>query len=87
MPTAHIKLKEIHNKSPNNLQQTDGSSKSLNEPGKNTHTGMFLPKDSGVFPPIKCNIEEKYQNYYPTDKSAQSGKKYALRDELISKVV
>jgi hypothetical protein len=87
VPTAHIKLKEIRKKSPSNLQQTDGSSISLNEPGKNTHTGIFMPKDSGVFPPIKGNIEEKYQNYYPADKSAHSPKKYAMRDELISKVV
>ena len=86
MPTAHIKLKELHNKSPEIVQQTNGSTKSLNEAGKNTHTGIFMPKDSGVFPPIKCNIEEKYQNYYP-DKSAHSPKKYALREELISKVV
>jgi hypothetical protein len=86
VPTAHIKLKQRHIKSPNDFQQTDGSTKSLNEAGKNTHTGIFMTKDSGVFPPIKGNIEEKYQNYYP-DKSAHSPKKYAMREELISKVV
>jgi hypothetical protein len=54
------------------IEPAEGSSKSLND--RHTHTGIFMPKDSGVFPPIKGNVEERYQNFY-LDKPGQSPSK------------
>lgn len=92
VPTAHIKLKDLPNSNsspqqPQPQQQTDGSSMSLNS--RHTHTGIFLPKDSGVFPPIKSNLaDDRYQNHYlDSNNTNKSAKKYSLREELISKVV
>lgn len=75
VPTAHIKLKDIR------PEPTDCSTKSLKD--RHTHTGVFLGKDPGVFPPIKCNpTDDRY-----IGKNAASPKKFVLREELISKVV